>query len=172
MTRRLRNRRGSEDITTSAQESLENSLLVRLSSFKQSLGRRRSVDNTAKPPTTFVCYLNSVKEVDVENISETVSQASVDETVSENNSNANSTVTADESIEPRINGNSYVYLDDNLSLNSVDYNADNERNEIIYASVNWKSKDCGVVEVKERFCCDICKTTFLNTTTEGEMKKS
>ena len=39
--------------------------------------------------------------------------------------------------------------------------AENEANEIIYASINWESKTNGVVQVKEKFYCDICKMNFL-----------
>ena len=156
------------DISISVQESIDNSFLDKLSSFKQSLGRRSSVDNNAKSPATFVCYLNNVKEANVENISETVSEASMVKTESENSSNEISVGTADENIQSRLLDKSFVHLDDVLSLNTVDYNDDNIKNEIIYASVNWKSKERGIIEVKERFCCDICKRTFLSTTTDGE----
>ena len=39
--------------------------------------------------------------------------------------------------------------------------AENEANEIIYASINWESKTNGVVQVEEKFYCDICKMNFL-----------
>ena len=172
MSRRLRNRRGSADISISVQESIDNSFLDRLTSLKQSLGRRRSSDNNAKSPATFVCYLNDVKEVDLEKNSETVSEVSMDKTESGNGIKKISSCTNDENIEAGLLDKSFVHLDDNLSLNTVDCNVDNNKNEIIYASVNWKSKERGFIEVKERFCCDICKTTFLSTTTDSVCLKS
>ena len=169
MSRRLRHRAGSADITLDAQESVDVSLLDRFNSFKQSLGRRTSIENSEKSPATFVCYLNNVDETNVENVSETASEARMDSgTANENTRTVINESSADESTETRLQDRSYVHLDDNLSLTSNECYNDNIRNEIIYASVNWKSKERGIVEVRERFCCDICKTAFLSTSTGSE----
>ena len=169
MSRRFRNRRGSADITIDVQESVDVSLLDRFNSFKQSLGRRTSLGNSEKSPATFVCYLNNVEETNVENVSATASEAPMDSgTANENTRTVINKCSGDESTETRIQDKSFVHLDDNPSLTSNDCNNDNIKNEIICASVNWKSKERGIVEVRERFCCDICKTAFLSTSTDSE----
>ena len=52
--------------------------------------------------------------------------------------------------------------------------AENEANEMIYASINWESKTNGVVQVKEKFYCDVCKMNFLayNGSKENSSDKS
>lgn len=150
MSRRL-TRRGSKGITGSPSETTANTLLNRVSSLKQYLGLRKSPDNTSKPPGAFVCYLNCSENLSIENDSERESSHSV-------NSEATSEDTDDANVA---DNKDFTYLDDNVSINTLSCNADHESNGMFYASVSWKSKDYGVVEVRERFCCDICKTNFL-----------
>lgn len=172
LSRRLK-RRSSLDNVFQVQETSESSLLNRFSSFKQTLGGIGSIENLSKSPETFVCYLNSVKEESVENDSDDGVPHFVAEIESESNSNASSMAASDASTEARRdNDTHFVYLDDNISINTVGCKMQNVKNEIIYASVKWKSKDCGIVEVKERFCCDICKRNFLMYNTDSDARNA
>ena len=140
----------------------ENSPLSRVGSVKQSSGFSKSVEDIPKAPGSFICYINSSE--DLSKVKHSVNASS--DSVNEDEDQKNSENSLEESNVGRAyNGTDFIYLDDDMDItNSLGRKTHNTSKEIIYASVSWKSKDYGIIQVRERFCCDICKTNFLNKT--------
>lgn len=142
--------------------TITNSPLTRIGSVKQSIGLSKSVEDIPKASGSFICYINSSEDLSKVNHSVTASSDSVNEDEYQTNTEHS---LEGSNVTRAYNGTDFIYLDDDMDItNSLCRKPDNTRKEIIYASVSWKSKDYGVVQVRERFCCDICKTNFLNKT--------
>ena len=133
-------------------------MLNHTDTFKPRFKSKKHNDN--KPLETFVCYLNCSKELSADNdfVNEPLRRVGQNGTEQQQSKHERSK-TARRIQETDKTG--LIHLDESVKSDAVRYKTDNAINEIIYASINWESKNYGVIQVRERFCCDICKTNFL-----------
>ena len=150
LSRRIK-RRGSLPVHSSFDDPVTNTDLNQTYSSRLSSRLNKQLKNIQTE--SFVCYLNEPQGLTAESDFHKLKplpSGTQDKTEVQNiprSPHESKTVTQEKTTD----------LDSDIAC----YKAENEANEIIYASINWESKTNGVVQVKEKFYCDICKMNFL-----------